>query len=214
MLRNILRHMHAPALSIPHPPSHRPLSYMSRHSAFPASLYRFQIHRGSRLYDRTFKHDDWEYEDGIEVTADGLVHPNITADFSNGALFMPNTYYMQEVTRMSNDYYLEDVESGDPAAEAHYLSIPKGTTISKSLILFRERTSRFSLQPAHPMSLDDMLKIKYPREKEFLTCSKDLNSTLTHFYLEFGRTFNPDAWLEMNPYHEAFVDDQEEWMRH
>ncbi|KAJ5836891.1 hypothetical protein N7447_002917 [Penicillium robsamsonii] len=96
---------------------------------------------------------------------------------------------------MSNDYYLEDVESGDPAAEAHYLSMPKGTAIPKSLILFRERTSRFSLRPAHPMSLDDV------------------NTTLTHFYLEFGRTFNPDAWLEMNVYHEAFVDDQE-WMRH
>ncbi|KAJ5360720.1 hypothetical protein N7517_009911 [Penicillium concentricum] len=183
---------------------------MSRHSAFPASLYRFQIHRDSRLYDRASKRDDWQYEDGIEVNADGLVHPNITADcmpmplhvlylltylVSNGALFMPNTHYMQEVTRISNDHYLEDVESGDPAAEAHYLCMPQGTAIPKSLILFRERTSRFSLQPAHPISLDD------------------LNKILTHFYLEFGRTFNPDAWLEMN-YHEAFVDDQEEWMRH
>lgn len=33
---------------------------------------------------------------------------------------------MQKVTRMSNDYYLEEVESGKAAAEAHYLCIPKG----------------------------------------------------------------------------------------
>lgn len=45
---------------------------------------------------------------------------------SNGALFMPNTHLMQKVTRMSNDYYLEEVESGKAAAEAHYLCIPKG----------------------------------------------------------------------------------------
>lgn len=141
MFQNILRHLQAPALSTSHLPNRRPFSYVSRHSDFPASLYQFQIHRDSRLYDRAFKQDDWEYEDGIEVTADGLVHPNITPDcmrtqlhiidlltysVSNGALFMPNTRYMQEITRRSNDYYLEDVESGKPAAEAHYLCIPKG----------------------------------------------------------------------------------------
>ncbi|KAJ5181103.1 hypothetical protein N7491_000658 [Penicillium cf. griseofulvum] len=109
---------------------------------------------------------------------------------------MPNTHYMQEITRMANAYYLEDVESGKPAAEAHYLCIPKGTTIPNSLVLFREHTSRFSLQPAYPMSLDS------------------LNRFLTHYYLEFGRTFNPDAWLERNPYHDAFADDQEEWMHY
>ncbi|CAG8191515.1 unnamed protein product [Penicillium nalgiovense] len=126
MLQNILRHVQGPGLSISRVPNRRPFSYASRHSDSPASLYQFQIHRGSRLYDRAFKQDDWEYEDGIEVSADGLVHPNITADFSNGAIFMPNTYYMQEVTRRLNDYYLEDVESGKPAAEAHYLCVPKG----------------------------------------------------------------------------------------
>ncbi|KAJ5517942.1 hypothetical protein N7453_000364 [Penicillium expansum] len=108
---------------------------------------------------------------------------------------MPNTRYMQEVTRMSNDFYL-DVESGKPAAEAHYLYIPKGTAIPNSLVLFREHTSRFSLQPAHPMPLDS------------------LNNTLSRFYLEFGRTFNPDAWLDRNPYHDAFSDDEEEWMNY
>ncbi|KGO74330.1 hypothetical protein PITC_008540 [Penicillium italicum] len=130
MFQNILRHVQAPGLSISRLPNRRPFSYVSMHSAFPASLYRFQIHRFSRLYDRAFRQDSWEAEDGIEVTADGLVHSNATADFSNGAVFMPNTRHMQEVTRMSNDHYLEDVESGKPAAEAHYLCIPKGDWIS------------------------------------------------------------------------------------
>lgn len=65
------------------------------------------------------------------------------------------------------------------------------------------------------MSLDSMGQDKFfKREKELLTCSKGLNSTLTRFYLEFGRTFNPDAWLERNPYHDAFSDDEEEWMNY
>ncbi|KAJ5251462.1 hypothetical protein N7489_001872 [Penicillium chrysogenum] len=203
MLQNIFRHVQGPGLSISRVRNRR-FSYVSRHSDFPASLYQFQIHRDSGLYDRAFRQDDWEYEDGVVVSADGLVHPNITADFSNGAVFMPNTHYMQEVTRRSNDYYLEDVESGKPAAEAHYLCLPKGdltplskgTVIPKSLILFREHTSRFSLQPAHPMSLDT------------------LNKTLSQFYLDFGRVFNPDAWLDMNPYHGAFSDHEEEWMNY
>ncbi|EKV10963.1 hypothetical protein PDIG_54510 [Penicillium digitatum PHI26] len=126
MFQKTCRPVQAPRLHISRFPNRRFFSFVSMHSAFPASLYRFQIHRFSRLHDRGFRQDDWAAEDGIEVTADGLVHSNITADFSNGALFMPNTHYMQEVTRRSNDYYLEEVESGKPAAEAHYLCIPKG----------------------------------------------------------------------------------------
>jgi hypothetical protein len=79
MLQNIFRHVQGPGLSISRVRNRR-FSYVSRHSDFPASLYQFQIHRDSRLYDRAFRQDDWEYEDGVEVSADGLVHPNITAD--------------------------------------------------------------------------------------------------------------------------------------
>ncbi|KAJ5851194.1 hypothetical protein N7455_011050 [Penicillium solitum] len=211
MFRNILRHAQAPVLSISRLPDRRSFSYVSAHSVSPASLYRFQVHPDSRLYDKAFEQYGREAEDGVEVNVDGLVYlsrtvkcmRNATSPYSsanllrsNGALFMPNTHLMQKVTRMSNDYYLEVVESGKAAAEAHYLCIPKGTAIPKSLILFREHTSRFSLQPARAMSLDS------------------LNSTLTRFYLEFGRTFNPDAWLERNPYHDAFSDDEEEWMNY
>jgi hypothetical protein len=39
---------------------------------------------------------------------------------------MPNTYYMQELTRMHYDYYLDAVEDGKPPADPHYLCLPKG----------------------------------------------------------------------------------------
>ncbi|KAL3472513.1 hypothetical protein BJX99DRAFT_213515 [Aspergillus californicus] len=126
MFQSFLRHAQAPALGISRFPNRRAFSYVSTHQTFLASLHRFQIHRDSKLYDRAFEQDDWEYEDGIEIPADGLVHPNITADFSNGALLMPNTHFMQEITRRSFDYYLDSVESGQAPAEPHYLCIPKG----------------------------------------------------------------------------------------
>ena len=66
----------------------RSLSYVSVHSVFPATLYRFQVHRESKLYDRALEQDDWEYEDGVEVSSDGLVHPEITMD-GTFYLFVP-----------------------------------------------------------------------------------------------------------------------------
>ena len=53
-----------------------------------------------------------------------------------------------------------------------------------------------------------------PWQKKKLTYSEALNKTLSHFYLDFGRVFNPDAWLDMNPYHGAFSDHEEEWMNY
>lgn len=121
----------------------RTLSYLSVHSVFPATLYRFQLHRESKLYDKALGQDDWEYEDGVEVSSDGLVHPKITLDsivlvipvfhliltiilVSNGSLLMPNTHFMQEITRRSFDNYLDAVDNGLPTVTPHYLRIPKG----------------------------------------------------------------------------------------
>ena len=40
---------------------------------------------------------------------------------------MPNTLFMQKVTRMNLDHYLDELESGKGGvAEPHYLCIPKG----------------------------------------------------------------------------------------
>lgn len=164
------------------------------HSVFPAALYRFQVYRESKLFDKSLGKDDWDPEDSVEVSADGLVYPKIAVDVSNGALFMPNTHFMQEVTRRSYDYYLEGLDDGKPAASPHLLCISKGTVIPDSLLLYRERDSRFLLQPSRPMSL------------------MDLNKTLTDFYIKSGTILDPDGWLEKHPYHEAYFDDSEEWM--
>jgi hypothetical protein len=80
MFSNLLRHVQAFPPGISRLPNRRAFSYVSTNQTFPASLYRFQIHRDSRLFDRAFAQDDWEYEDGIAVSEDGLVHPNITID--------------------------------------------------------------------------------------------------------------------------------------
>ncbi|KAJ5607231.1 hypothetical protein N7537_003850 [Penicillium hordei] len=79
----------------------------------------------SKLFDKKLEQDDWEWEDGIEVTSDGLVYPKISLDVSNGALFMPNTHFTQAVTRRSFDNYLNATENGQPAASSLYLSISK-----------------------------------------------------------------------------------------
>lgn len=138
------------------PLGRRSLSHVSQHSVFPATLYRFQIHRKSDLYDRRLEEDDWEYEDGVEVSDDGLVRPKVAPRVSNGALFMPNTHFMQEITRRSFDNYLDGVDNGKPTAEPCYLCIPQGTPIPSVLTLFREQASRFSLQPSYPMTLAGM----------------------------------------------------------
>ena len=45
---------------------------------------------------------------------------------SNGALFMPNTHFMQEITRRSFDNYLDAIDNGHDVAYALYLTISKG----------------------------------------------------------------------------------------
>lgn len=121
----------------------RNLSLISVHSAFPATLYRFQLQRESKLYDKNLQQDDGEVEDAVEVSKDGLVRPGITNRgaqmsffhlrsllrfniVSNGALFMPNTHFMQELTRMSYDYCMDSVQDGQPSVEPYYICIPKG----------------------------------------------------------------------------------------
>jgi hypothetical protein len=56
----------------------RNLSLISIHSTFPATLYRFQLQRESRLYDENLRQDDEEVEDAVKVSKDGLVCPGVT----------------------------------------------------------------------------------------------------------------------------------------
>ena len=48
---------------------------------------------------------------------------------SNGALFMPNTTHLQEISRMHHDYYLDAVVENSDAfrnADPHFLCLQKG----------------------------------------------------------------------------------------
>ena len=51
---------------------------------------------------------------------------------------MPNTPFMQEITRRSYDNYLDAVDNGQPTAQPHYLEIPKGESRIPSLIIETE----------------------------------------------------------------------------
>jgi hypothetical protein len=78
----------------------------------------------------------------IELSADGLVRPRVSDDVpcrwcnlhlkvdivlvSNGAVFMPNTFTMQEWIRTSFDDYVESLEEGQSTADAIILSVGKG----------------------------------------------------------------------------------------
>ncbi|KAL2220760.1 hypothetical protein M432DRAFT_603817 [Thermoascus aurantiacus ATCC 26904] len=174
----------------------RNFSLISVHSSFPATLYRFQLQPESKLYDKNFQPEDTEIDDAVEISRDGLVCPGISdTELSNGAVFMPNTRFMQELTRLSYDNYLDSVRDGHPSGDPHYLSIPKGTPIPSELVLFRERNAQFSLQPSHPMLLSD------------------LNRRLTEFYSKFGTLTAAGEWLQKNTYQEAFDETREDWMR-
>ncbi|KAL2859977.1 uncharacterized protein BJX67DRAFT_335529 [Aspergillus lucknowensis] len=191
MFRNILRPITGASA---HFQNRRALSYASSHSVSPATLYRFQVCPESKLFDKRFEQDDWEWEDGIEVARDGLVYPKISPDVSNGALFMPNTHFMQEITRRAFDNYLDAIDNGQPVACPLYLSISKGTAIPKTLTLYRERDSRFTLQPSYPMTL------------------QALNEALNCFYATSCSSTPPEEWLKRNPYNEAYFDNSEDWM--
>lgn len=77
----------------------RHFTVTSIHDSFPATLYRFQIHRDSRLYDKELKkgNEDLEFADGVEISKDGLVYPGITnicMASSTRVLFIPFVYLL------------------------------------------------------------------------------------------------------------------------
>lgn len=111
-----------------------------------------------------------EIDDAVEVSRDGLVCPGISdtgaqvlcfllhsfinkiitiTELSNGAVFMPNTRFMQELTRLSYDNYLDSVRDGHPSGDPHYLSIPKGRMISDSnrMEMLNRKTEQWKYLP-------------------------------------------------------------------
>ncbi|EEH36342.2 hypothetical protein PAAG_06760 [Paracoccidioides lutzii Pb01] len=91
----------------------------------------FRLRRESGLYDKRLQAYDAEVEDALEISDDGMIYPGITnADmaFLNGALFMPNTHFMRELSRMSYDYHMDAAQGGQHSTDLHYLCIPQGKT--------------------------------------------------------------------------------------
>ncbi|SLM35480.1 hypothetical protein LPUS_04778 [Lasallia pustulata] len=166
----------------------RELSMISVHTSFPASLYRFQPQRSSGLFNYKKGGD---IEDGVEVSADGLVYPRVSNDvpFSNGAVFMPNTFTMQEWVRTAYDDYIDGLEDGQSVPDTTILRVRKGTPIPSALTLFRDRSYRFSLQPSRPTNVND------------------LNNLLSDFYHQNATFTNAEEWMDRNEYHNSIADD-------
>lgn len=55
----------------------RKFSLLSTHTSFPATMYRFQLHRNATLYDAS-QEETRHRKDGIKVSEDGLVHAMIS----------------------------------------------------------------------------------------------------------------------------------------
>ncbi|KAA8645050.1 uncharacterized protein ATNIH1004_009261 [Aspergillus tanneri] len=161
-------------------------------------MHRFQMQPKSQLFD--FEKQQGRYvRDSLVVSEGGLVFPKLSGSFpySNGPVFRPNTCLMQELLRTDYDRYDEEVEGGYSPADPQVVSIKKGTEIPESLVLFREDSSRFSLQPSRPLLLDDF------------------NNILDEFYSTSAILTNAADWMETHEYHNAFADNAEEvWIQH
>ncbi|KAJ5718819.1 uncharacterized protein N7483_009901 [Penicillium malachiteum] len=175
----------------------RTFSLLSTHNRTPAPLYRFQYGRQASLFDITQEGGGWS-KDAVLISSDGLVHPQLlkSSPYSNGPVFMPNTRTMQQMLRFDFERYEEAIEDGKSLVCPVILHIEAGTPISPRLILWREGTSRFSLQPQSPLSLDEF------------------NGELQDFYSQSAISLDVKSWIENNPYKESAADhDETKWMQ-
>ncbi|MCJ1340505.1 hypothetical protein MMC09_005801 [Bachmanniomyces sp. S44760] len=175
----------------------RQFSVISINSSFPTSLLRYNSQQRSNLFDHKNQGSDDVADDAVTVSSDGLVYPAVTKNmpFSNGAIFMPNTFMMQEIIRAAFDQYVDDVEDGKCPESPLVLWIPKGTLLPRDLILLHEHTSQFSLQPSRPMTISD------------------LNNLLDNFYSKHAEVKTARQWLKENPFESAVADDaMVKWM--
>ncbi|KAL8926242.1 MAG: hypothetical protein Q9172_001884 [Xanthocarpia lactea] len=124
----------------------RKFSLISVHTKFPASLYRFQVERKSALFE--YKHGGDDVVDALKIAADGLVYPRISSNDippSNGAVFMPNTFGMQEMMRMEFDYYMDDLKDGQSELDTTILRIHKGTVTPWMTIVKKPHLTKVSI---------------------------------------------------------------------
>ncbi|KAJ5776434.1 uncharacterized protein N7511_001445 [Penicillium nucicola] len=179
------------------PGNARKFSLLSTHSSFPATMYRFQLHRNATMYDAS-EDETRHRKDGIKVSEDGLVHANISksSPYSNGPIFMPNSRLMQQMLRFDLEHYQEGIDDGKCPLDPSVVCIERGTPIPSALVLWREGLSRFSLQPSDPIAV------------------KQLNDVLSEFYEKHATVLGAEEWIEKYPYRESFPDQNEDvWMK-
>ncbi|KAJ5921103.1 hypothetical protein N7466_009429 [Penicillium verhagenii] len=174
----------------------RSFSLLSTHDSLPTTLYRFQFGRDAAQFDENQQPPGWS-KDAVRVSKDGLVHSQISksSPYSNGPVFMPNTRTMQQMLRFDFERYEEDVEDGKSVICPLILRINRGTIIPPSLTLWREGTTRFSLQPKSPLRLEEF------------------NKELDNFYGQSATFLEVKQWIENHPYKESAPDAEEKtWM--
>lgn len=92
-------------------------------------------------------------------------------------------------------------------------SLPLGVCLPDSLVLFREYSARFSVQPSRPTSLVGELIFEVCVLAIANSSIGDLNNRLDDFYLESATMRLAQEWLLENEYHLAKDDDRtEDWM--
>ncbi|KAI0008836.1 hypothetical protein F4779DRAFT_418088 [Xylariaceae sp. FL0662B] len=177
----------------------RAFSVKAVYSSFPCTLFHYSSRQHSNLYDHkeaNSRPDDL-FSEGVIVDEKGLVYPSVNTQLtiSNGSEMTPNTFSMQEFTRMYFDYFLEREDAGHPVETPFVYTIPKGTPIPNHLILINECRADFSLQPSHGMSLTD------------------LNQSLDEFYRKHASKETAEAWFDEHPYQTAIADNADAiWM--
>ncbi|KAI1307407.1 hypothetical protein F5Y03DRAFT_119108 [Xylaria venustula] len=136
---------------------------------FPKELFR--VNNGREVKIRIQQPGRQTYD---IVARDGRVEPKAlnpqTYVAPNGASMRPNSPYQQSL-----------VSSRFRGSDVIIYAVAKGTQLPDDLLLVHERTDHYSLQPAAPMSVDD------------------LNSKITNFMWKVARVYSREHWLDAFP---------------
>ncbi|RVX69601.1 hypothetical protein B0A52_06665 [Exophiala mesophila] len=152
----------------------------------PATIYRLQQGPRSNL---VAPHPEGEGIpiDEVQLDRNGLVKTGLSLKepLFNGAIFMPNTHLMQELTRDAFDAYFEQDESCKPIL----VRLAKGTMVPESLQLLQQ-DSQFALQPIPPRRL------------------AELNEYLDEFYCAYATIIDAGDWYQKNAFADATPDEE------
>ncbi|KAK9438136.1 uncharacterized protein VB005_09143 [Metarhizium brunneum] len=136
---------------------------------FPKQLFR--VNNGRPINLRVWSPRRHSYDIFAE---NGLVKPKALDPLSyaapNGASMRPNSPYQQSL-----------VSWRFRGSDMIVYSVPKGTRLPDDLVLVHERSDHYSLQPAVPMTVEDM------------------NARMTNFFQDNAQEFTRDEWLEAYP---------------